>query len=208
MSKKRDYNLTEMAAIRELVKIGLGQATSSLSALIGRPLSIDIPKVETIALESVPDIVGNPEVVSVGILMPVTGDIAGHVAFIMPWESACVVWKSMSGTSPIGPRFVDELSLSVMLETGSIINGSFLNAIGDLTTLHLVAAAPRISVDLTYAISTSIVAEAELSEAVALAIETTIYDIGDDPVSGYFLCIPDAIGLDLLLSKFGVKEAA
>ena len=43
---------------------------------------------------------------------------------------------------------------------------------------------------------------------VALAVETKLTELGAEPITGYFLCIPNADGLDKLLRNLGVSEAA
>lgn len=202
------YGLLQMSAVREMANIGLGHATTALSDLTGRSFNMEIPNVETVAIEKVPDMVGSPDEVCVGILMPIDGDISGHIAFVFPWDSAQQVWKYLIGTFPETPDNVDELAASAMLEIGNILNSSFMNAISNMTELKIHATPPVVSVDTCYTVTSSVVVEAELQEVVALAIETKIYDQDDLGTRGYFLCIPTVEGLDLMLRRLGVAEAA
>ncbi|MBS1707402.1 MAG: chemotaxis protein CheC [Armatimonadetes bacterium] len=197
-----------MSAVREMANIGLGHATTALSNLTGRSFNMEIPKVETVCIEKVPDMVGNPEDVCVGIMMPIEGDVTGHIAFVFPWDSAQSIWRSLLGTCPETVGDIDELAASAMLEIGNILNSSFMNALSNMTDLKIHATPPVVSVDICYAVTTSVVAEAELNEVVALAIETRIFDMEDVETRGYFLCIPTVDGLDLMLRRLGVAEAA
>lgn len=207
-SGSREYGLMEMSAIREIANIGLGHATTSLATVCGKSFNMEVPNVETVTLEQVPMMMGNPETIAVGICMPISGDISGHTAFLFPWESAQSLWHMLIGTAPDSPEDIDDLAASAMLEIGNILSSSFLNAISDLSGLKLHATPPLVSVDLVYTIAATIVAEAELDEAVALAIETKLFGLDDCEMSGYFLCVPTVNGLNQLFSSLGIPEAA
>ncbi|ARU42319.1 hypothetical protein CCB80_14655 [Armatimonadetes bacterium Uphvl-Ar1] len=202
------FGLMEMSAIREMSNIGLGHATTALANMTGKSFNMEIPNVETVALEQVPLMMGNPEEVAVGICMPIDGDITGHTAFLFPWESAQDLWRMLIGTAPETPGDIDELAASVMLEIGNIVSSSFLNAISDMSNLKLHATPPMVSVDLVYTIAASIVAEAEMDEAIALALETRLYGMDDCATTGYFLCVPTLSGLNQLFRALGIAEAA
>ncbi|MBX3112512.1 MAG: chemotaxis protein CheC [Fimbriimonadaceae bacterium] len=202
------YGLLEMSAVREMANIGLGHATTALSDLTGRSFNMEVPNVETVAIENVPALVGDPEAVVVGIMMPIEGDVTGHIAFVFPWESAQTVWRYLLGTCPDSFAEVDDLAASAMLEIGNILNSSFMNALSNMTGLAIHATPPVVSIDLCYSVVSTVVAEAELQEVVALAIETKIYDYEDTATQGYFLCIPTVEGLNLMLRRLGVAEAA
>jgi len=203
-----NLGLLEASAVRELANIGLGNAMTALSGLTGRYFNMAIPNVDVVNLDHVPDMLGDPFGVAVGIYMPIEGDISGHMAFLFPWESAKELWNVLLGWSPTTPEEVDELCSSAVLEVGNIINSSFLNAISDMTGLKLHATPPMVSIDLSASIASSIVAEAQMSEVVALSIETEVIETGSNLIHGYFLCIPSLEGLRLLFAKLGIAEAA
>jgi chemotaxis protein CheC len=208
MSSGQSFGLLEMSAIREMANIGLGHATTALATVTGKAFNMEIPNVETVALENVPLMMGNPEEVTVGICMPIDGDINGHTAFLFPWESAQELWRMLIGYAPETPADVDELGASAMLEVGNIVSSSFLNALSDMSNLKLHATPPMVSIDLAYTIAATIVAEAELSDVVALAIETRLYGMEDQSTTGYFLCVPTVAGLRQLFQALGIPEAA
>ncbi|MFW5698122.1 MAG: hypothetical protein ACOCX1_06170, partial [Fimbriimonadaceae bacterium] len=54
----------------------------------------------------------------------------------------------------------------------------------------------------------SLVAEAEMQEVVAIAIETKIYTMEAPETNGFFFCIPTLEGLDTLFKKLGIRGAA
>lgn len=199
--------LMQLSAIRELANIGLGHAMTSLSVLTGRPFNMTVPYAENVALTSIPQMIGDGDGLTVGIYMPVEGDIEGHMAFLFPWESACRIWTMLLGAPPTGPEEVSELEASAMIEVGNIINSSFLNAISDMTEYKLHATPPFVAVDQASSILSAVVTEASTEEHAALAIETEILD-ENEMASGIFLYIPTVGGLKMLFNAFGILEAA
>ncbi|MCA0359808.1 MAG: chemotaxis protein CheC [Armatimonadetes bacterium] len=203
-----EFDLMQMSAIREMANIGLGHATTALANVTGKSFNMDIPNVETVCLEEVPMMMGDPSDVCVGISMPIEGDVEGYTAFLFPWKSAQELWGMLLGYSPESPEDVDDLPASAMLEVGNILSASFMNALSDMTGLKIHATPPMVSIDLAYTIAASIVAEAELSDAVALAIETRLFGMENQQTTGYFLCVPTLEGLNKLFAALGIQGAA
>lgn len=203
-----ELNLMEQSAVREMANIGLGHATTALATVTGKAFNMEIPNVETVAFERVPMMMGDPMAVTVGISMPFEGQVDGHTAFLFPWESAQLLWRSLLGTAPETPDDIDELSASAMLEIGNIVSSAFLNAISDMSQLSMHATPPMVSVDFMASIAGTIVNEAETSDAVALALETRLFGLDGCDITGFFLCIPSQQGLDSLFTGLGIRGAA
>lgn len=202
----RKFGLLELSAVRELANIGLGHATTALSDMTGRSFNMSVPSAQAVALTSLPALLGD-ESLCAGIYMPVDGDIDGIMAFMFPWSSAQSLWTMLLGSAPDTVESVSELEASALIEIGNIINGSFLNAIADMTGFTLHATPPALAVDMSYVILESIVAEASLTEHVALSIENEIFD-SEKKASGVFLYIPTMGGLQALFGALGIPEAA
>ncbi len=205
---ERQLGILEESAFKELSNIGLGHAVTALSQLTGRSFNMSVPNIKAVGLDSLGSLMGDPDDVTVGIYMPVDGDIGGHMAFLFPWQSACNLWNMLLGESPSSVAEISELHASAILEVGNIINSSFLNAISDMSGLALHATPPLVSVDSCAAIASSVTVEAELSDTIALSIETSIFESEQNSTHGYFLCIPTVEGLDLLFRQLGIQEAA
>lgn len=203
-----EFGLMQLSAVKEMANIGLGHATTALAGVTGKAFNMEIPNVETVAFENIPFMLGDPASTAVGICMPIDGDVRGHTAFIFPWASAQELWGSLIGYRPEDPSEVDELAASAMLEVGNIVSSSFLNAISDMANLKLHATPPLVSIDFVASIAATIVNEAEMSDAVALAVETRLFGLEDCDITGYFLCIPSMEGLNRLFRGLGIEEAA
>lgn len=208
MGSSREFGLMEMSAIREMANIGLGHATTALASVTGKSFNMEIPNVETVAIENIPMLIGDPMETTVGILMPIDGDVTGQTAFLFPWKSAQLLWETLIGYSPDEPDKVDDLACSAMLEIGNIVSSSFLNAIADMASLKMHATPPLVSIDFCASIVASIVTEAEMEDSVALALETRLYGLEGCDITGFFLCAPTMDGLNTLFERLGIAEAA
>ena len=203
-----NFTRMELSAVKEMANIGLGHAATALSELTGYAISMHIPSVRTINLESIPEMLGGTDEVAVGVYMQITGDMDGHMAFILPWTKAQVLWEMLLGGYPEDPAVIDELAASAMLEVGNIINSAFMNAISDMSGLRVQACPPLVSVDNCYSIVSTIIAEAEMSEVVALAIETELNSVGERQIGGFFLCIPTVESLRRFFNGLRLEEIA
>lgn len=197
----------QKSAVQEVCNIGLGHAAQAISSMTGRSFNISVPQIDRIPLEQVVRYLGGPEQTLLAVYMPFSGGAEGHLSFLFPWEDAQELWKMVLGTAPETPELVTELEESAILEIGNILNGSFLNAIGTMTDLTLKVGFPSAGIEMAQSIVSQLVIEAELSDSMALAVETAIFDT-EQKTKGYFLFIPSNSGLTTILEKLGVAEAA
>lgn len=211
---RNQFSELELSAVREIANIGLGHATTALSELTQKPFQMSVPHADTISLSHAAERLGNNETeCSLGIYMPVDGEIGGHMAFLFNWEGAKALWTMLLGFAPEDVNAMGELEASAMTEIGNIINSSFLNAVSELSGFELHATPPMLAVDSSHAILNAVVAEASQKDSVALALDTSIYvnetaALQTGPASGLFLFIPTASGLTRLFEKLGIAEAA
>ncbi len=195
------------SVVRELANIGLAHATTAMAELTGKTFDMAVPEVESVALERLPSILGDPNGLTVATYMSIDGDVGGHIAFLMPWHSAQQLWLMLVGDAPTSPDDVSDLHASVALEVGNMVNAGLLNSISDMTGLSLHATPPQVSMDMTAAVVASIVCEASFVDSVALSIQTEIFDLSHR-VSGFFVYIPTVGGLRSVFQSLGVLEAA
>ena len=65
----------------EIGNIGSGNAASSLSAMLGQPININVPKISILDYGEVADNFGGPETMMVGLLLCMNGDVNGMMMF-------------------------------------------------------------------------------------------------------------------------------
>ncbi|MEJ5171535.1 MAG: chemotaxis protein CheC [Fimbriimonadales bacterium] len=202
-----DFNEIQISCLSEMANIGVGHAATAIAQLTSKPFQMSVPTVRSVELEAIPLMVGAVEELTVGIYMPVDGDVPGHMAFLFPWKSAQAFWRLLLGQAPESPDQIGELEASMMLEIGNIMNSSFLNAISEMCGLPIHATPPLLAVEMAAAILQAIVLEATATDSHALSIETKV-SCEEEQAEGYFLFIPTLGGLKRLFSSLGLPEVA
>ncbi|MBS1717002.1 MAG: chemotaxis protein CheC [Armatimonadetes bacterium] len=199
-------NLLELSAVREISTIGLEHATTALSELTDRKLLISAPHAESLGIDDVSTLLGSAEAPAVGIYMEIAGDLEGHIAFFLSWDSALALWDILAGSRPKSFDVSDK-QVAALLEAGQKINESFLSAIAGMANLQLEARPPVLAIEMVGSIVESIAAEAEDKQSYLLSIKTRIRD-EQGAIEGFFLYIPAAGGLQRLFQQLGIAEAA
>lgn len=202
-----ELNTIQESAIKEISNIGLGHAVGALTSLTGKDFNMSVPDARSMELSEVLDAVGGPEGLAVGVLMPIDGDLTGHMALLFPWEAAENLWQLLLCQSPKDVSEIDELYASGVIEVGNIINSSFLNAISEMTGYKLHATPPVMAVDSAASILGAMVCVADYSGGVALTIKTRIFN-EESTFDGIFLYVPNEESLSKLFSVLGLGEVA
>ena len=69
--------------LKEIGNIGAGNATTALAQLLGTKVDMSVPKVSLLDFKDVGSVVGGEELIMVGILLGVEGDITGSIMFLL-----------------------------------------------------------------------------------------------------------------------------
>lgn len=152
----------------ELGTIGMGHATTALSEMLqGKLLRLEVPDVRILYFEELAEYVGGLDQVVAGVFIQISGDVSGHMAFILPVESAAVLIRLLVGDGQEHGVF-DELGRSAIAELGNIMVTSYLNALAALTNLVMKPSIPGLAVDMAGAVWESILAGAQVDDEVTL----------------------------------------
>ena len=190
-----DITETQYDALRELGSIGSGNASTALSNLLDRKVSMAIPKVMMVELSKLSDLIGGPEEPIVGILVTLEGSIKGMMMFAMTQASARRLANLVIGEDTESMHFAD-MDKSALKEIGNIIAGSYLNALSQMTNLTLTPSVPYLSVDMAASILSVPAIQFGMVSDKALLIKTDI--------DGYFIMIPDLQSYEKIIDKLGI----
>lgn len=69
----KDLSGNQLDALREIGNIGAGNSATALSQLINRRINMNVPNVSIVPLEEVPELVGGPETLVVGVFLRAYG---------------------------------------------------------------------------------------------------------------------------------------
>ena len=197
-----DENLTELSelqldVLREIGNVGAGNSATALSRLIQRRIEMNVPHVALVPIEDVPEFVGGPELVVVGIFLRVYGKAPSNILFLIPQESAFALVDTL-----LGRERGDTHELDAM-EIGNILAGSYLNAFYTFTGMSMLPSIPALAVDMAGAILNVVLVQLGEMGDHALLIETN-FVAEDRSINGHFFLVPDPGSLGSIMNAVGV----
>ena len=189
--------------LKEIGNIGSSYAAGSLSQMLGKPVSMRVPDVRVVDYQSVIDDMGGSEKVITGILVLLSGDIEGMFMFLLEDDFARITLNKFLGKSNVSVAQLDETDRSVIREMGSIMSGSYLGALSQLTGMTINMSVPSMTVDMMGAIMNAPMVEfAEVGDKVLFINDGFIIDNVD--IKSNIILIPTVESLDILMKKLGV----
>ena len=200
----KDLSGNQLDALREIGNIGAGNSATALSQLINRRIEMNVPKVSIVPLEEVPELVGGPETVVVGVFLRVYGKAPSNILFLMPRDSAFYLVDTLMGKQRGETKALDFMDESALMEIGNILSGAYLNALFNFTQLALLPSIPALAMDMAGAILNVVLVQLGQMGDQALVIETKFIS-EDDGINGYFFLVPDPGSLETILSAVGVE---
>jgi len=202
MSAQPEYTFSEeqFDALREIANIGMGKASSALADLLGTTILISVPQAVCIPINHLSDVLRDPEAVTAGIYLQVTGDVPGHATFIFEVNSAHRLAGMLLGLTEVQ---LDEVSASALMEVGNIMLSAYLTATSDFTGLQLLPSPPVMAIDMGCAILSAVIANMQNLDDFAVTIATDIYD-PEGLISGTFIFLPEPGGIQKILTAIGM----
>ena len=204
MNDEMKLSDSQMDALREIGNVGAGNSATALSQIIHRRVEMNVPRVSLVPLDQVPDLVGGPETMVVGIFLRVYGQAPSNIMFLMPKESAFYLADVLMGKKHGETKNLDFMDESALMEIGKILSGAYLNALFCFTNLSLLPSIPALAMDMAGSILSVVLAQLGQMGDQALVIETEFLS-EDDGISGHFFLVPDPGSLGKILSAVGVE---
>lgn len=200
-----DLNEFQLDALREIGNIGSGNAASSLSLMLDKPVDIAMPKIKILGYEEVIQNLGGPERPLVSLLLILGGDVTGMIMFLLHQEFAHMVLSTLTGQEIGEIGSLDEFSGSAMREVGNIMAASYVNAISEMTGLSIELSVPSMSIDMAGAVlSVPAIYYANISDKI-IFIEDE-FNRATDHASSHILMIPEVGSLQKIMDSLGLGE--
>lgn len=190
--------------LQEIGNIGSGNAASSLSAMLSKPVHMHVPKIHVMDYQAVIDEMGGPEKIITAILVTFNGDIKGMMMFLLENAFAQIVVNTFMGKENIDVIQMDEADSSAVKEMGNIMAGAYLSALAAMAEFTVRMDPPSMTVDMMGALMS--------------APMTTLDDVGDKvlfiddgfkidnvDIDANIILIPEMESLDILTKKLGVN---
>jgi chemotaxis protein CheC len=164
-------------------------AASGLSEMIGRPITIDVPRVERLPISQVSTYIGGPETEMVGIYLLIEGDMPGQAILMLPLEDALHMVDLLMDVPPGTTDTLGELERSALAEAGNLTASFFLNEVALFTGVSSRPSPPAVMVDMLGAIL-SVVAAPVAVDSNELLIVETVFKEPTRIVQAHFWILP------------------
>ena len=204
MTDELNLSANQLDALREIGNVGAGNSATALSQVINRRIDMNVPKVSMVPLEVVPDLVGGPDAVVVGIFMRVYGKAPSNILFLLPQKSAFYLVDTLMGKPRGQTTSLDFMDESALMEIGNILSGAYLNAFFTFTQITMLPSIPALAMDMAGALLNVVLAQLGQMGDQALVIETEFLS-EDDGINGQFFLVPDPGSLETIIKAVGVE---
>ena len=204
MTDELNLSAAQLDALREIGNVGAGNSATALSQVINRRIDMNVPKVALVPLDAVPDLVGGPDAVVVGIFLRVYGKAPSNILFLLPQQSAFYLVDTLMGKPHGSTSSLDAMDQSALMEIGNILSGAYLNAFFIFTKITMLPSIPALAMDMAGAILNVVLAQLGQMGDQALVIETEFLS-EDDGISGQFFLVPDPGSLSTIIDAVGVE---
>ena len=194
----------QLDALREIGNIGAGNSATALSQIINRRIDMNVPRVSMVPLDQVPDLVGGPDAIVVGIFLRVYGKAPGNILFLLPQKSAYYLVDTLMGKKHGETVKLDYMDESALMEIGNILSGAYLNAFYTFTQISMLPSIPALAMDMAGAILNVVLVQLGQMGDQALVMETEFL-AEDDGINGHFFLVPDPGSLETLIAAVGVE---
>ena len=195
----------ELDTLKEIGSIGTGNAATSLSALIGKTVRIQMPEVRIMGYNEAIEWIGGPEEITAGVLVGMSGQISGIMLSVQQLEFVNLVLDSMLGQSVKDYIDLQELESSALTEVGNIMISTFINALSGLAGIDIELTVPAFTVDMQGAIMAVPMAEYGGQSDYIMTIGGDFVCNGKE-IPCRLLLSPDIRSLNFLLRKLGVDS--
>ncbi|HYF27519.1 MAG TPA: chemotaxis protein CheC [Baekduia sp.] len=186
----------QLDALRELANIGSGTAGTALSAMLGKPVDINVPKVAALPVPDAVEAVGDPSEPRWAVVVPTVGDLPGHVLLLFPQRDAVRLCELL------GVPVDSEDGRSALGEIGNILGTSYINALAQMLGIDTEPAPPMVVCDMLGAILASVLLSGADAD-VALIMDSALVVEGE-ACELSFLLLPQGAAVGDLLGRLGL----
>ena len=203
MANYHDLSEFQLSVLSEIGNIGAGNAATSLASILADKVSMTVPKLQIIDVNSMTTILGGPENELAGILVNMTGDIKGMLLFLLDKEFVCKLINVLLEKNICGFENITDLDMSAIMEIGNIMAGSYVSAMSMLTNLNIGLSAPQLTIDMVGAILSYPAAAFGMMGEKLLFIEENFMS-GEEHITSHLLIMPEPSSLQLIMESLEV----
>ena len=194
------YTPMQLDFIKELANVGGGNAATSISQLIKKPVNMTLPIIDLIDYEELYETTMAEDTVVNAVIMKMFGDAEGTFLFV---TSDGALNDLINMMMPAGIVLTDELSQSGIKELVNILVTSFVNAISKLVNINIISSVPVLTMEMFGAILSSVYMESEQYDENIMIIKNEFLYNGDI-IQGTLYFVPKPGVLTSLFEIIGI----
>lgn len=198
-----DLSAAQLDALQEMSVVGMNHAAVALSQLMKRDITLKVPRVLTMDVARLPEILGGREQLVVGVYLQILGDARGNIMMIFTREDAIRMLEILLSRNMDGGALLTELEVSALKEVGNILASAYLNALGDRFKKTFIPSVPLHTLDSAGSAVDFVLDELGGRGGVAVMIDTEFSE-KDENFAGHFFLIPALSSFDDLLNNMEV----
>ena len=203
--EKHGFNDMQIEVLQEISNIGVGHAATALSQLLHRRVDMSVPYVEILSHDKVGErLVGANENLVASILVHTKSfeDKEKSLTFLLIFgeDSVKNILDILKHENPPDDiTKLDEISHSIIEETGNILLLHTITAINSFSGTRWFPSTPETKIDNIGAITNEIVGK-QSSKDIFLLVECDVFT-DEEKLKGIILIIPNDDALHLIMSK-------
>lgn len=180
----------QVSGLDVLARLGGDKVAGALSKWLGMSITPKGSEASMVHYSELADPSFPAENPLTAILIKVSGDMDGYLLFLFDEKSALEIVTRILRRNKDSALVWDDLTRSVMEETGNIIGTAFLNAIAASLDIEIYPSSPTAAFDISGAIIETIMAQLALNGEYYLRCQTSFYS-GMNEISGTFAMVPE-----------------
>jgi len=195
-------------ALQELSNIGVGHAATALSQLLNRKVDMSIPRVNFVPIEQAPTILAtHEEEITVGVFVRTLEESGSQLNLLMIIDEESthtllgILRRNEDTTNLLD---LDEISRSILKETGNILLLHTITAINSFTESHWFPNSPDIVIDMIGSMADEVLLnghEDDEGEIKVLLVECDVFTDDGKKVKGNILLLPNKVAMDTLMNR-------
>jgi chemotaxis protein CheC len=152
------FNLTreDEDQLKELLNIGVSHASTTLSKMMGKSVTISVPNLGVKSARSLSVTVKDPNEITVAVLLRLSGILEGYVMLFFPYSASVRLLEALSGKKVTDLRALDRYDRSVFQEVGNVLTGGMLRGLSQFLHIELMQSVPDVVIDMGGAMFNSI----------------------------------------------------
>ena len=198
-----DIDSIHLDVLKEVCNIGAGNAATSLSQILSRKVEMNVPNAKVVGFNDLMSSFVNEEMVVLGVMLLLEGDIDGSMIFIMPKSSAGVMLSPLLGKEYSEDTVFDEMDFSASKEIGKIIVSAYINSLATMTGFKIRVSEPFATVDMAASILSVPVIELGRQTDNVLFMESYIACDGIE-LGGHFIMLPSLESYEKIMKALGM----